>query len=103
MRNNKKIRNSLITILLLFAIHEITFVLDRNAIEKGNKPSFALNLVRYKDGGSVVYYGLGYQVLRWHEMSLGERKIAQEIYRFPFFKKWDDGPKSETQYFDYKP
>ena len=103
MKNKKKIIKTLIILLLVFSIHEITFVLDKNAIGKGNRPSFALNLVRYKDGGSVEYYGLGYQVLRWHEMSTGERKIAQEIYRFPFFKKWDKGPRSTTQYFDYQP
>ena len=103
MKSKKIIIKILIVLLLVFSVHEITFVLDTNAIKKGNRPSFALDLVRYKDGGSVEYYGLGYQVLKWHQMSTSERKIAEEIYRFPFFKKWSNGPKSTTQYFDYQP
>ena len=103
MKSKKIIIKTLIVLLLVLSIHEITFVFDTNAIGKGNRSSFALDLVRYKDGGSVEYYGLGYQVLRWHQMLASKRKIAEEIYRFPFFKKWSNGPKSTTQYFDYQP
>jgi len=105
MKNKKKIIKILIILLLVFSIHELSFLLDKNTIGKGKPPLFALSLIKYKDGGSVVYYGFGYQVLRWHraQLDLGVREVAYEIYRFPLYKKWDKGPKATTQYFDYQP
>jgi hypothetical protein len=106
---NKKIVISIIIIFImlllsLYPIHKLTYELDKNAIDHGNAPSYALPLIRMKDGGSVVYYGIGYQVLRWHiGFDTGERKVAYEIYIYPAYKEWEDGPEPTTNYFEYRP
>lgn len=91
-------------LLSLLPIHFFTYEHDKVAINKGNPPSYALPVTRYKDGGSIVYYGVGYQVLRWHKgLDTGERKVAYEIYKYPNYKEWEEGPEPTTQYIAYKP
>jgi hypothetical protein len=106
MKYKKRTLRIVAILLLILAAHGITYTLDKNAIEKGKAPRFAFAYLRVKDGGSNAYCGIGYQILRWHRFDPPEypkREVGYEIYRFPSFKKWEEGPKSTTRFFDYHP
>ncbi len=50
----------------------IFFNIDKSRIENNNKPIFALPLVSFKDGGSILHYGIGYQIMFWHKLDQRE-------------------------------
>ncbi len=54
----------------------IFFNIDKSRIENNIKPIFARPLVSFKDGGSTLHYGIGYQVMFWH--ILDQREIDGE-------------------------
>jgi hypothetical protein len=108
MRKKKIVKVTLTIIimllLLLYLVHKLTYQYDKNAIQNGNPPVFSIAFIRIKDGGSNIYYGVGYQILRWHtELETGERKIAYEIYKYPHYKDWKEGPEPSTLFFEYAP
>lgn len=53
-------------ILLGILIYLSVFTIDYLRSQKDQAPIFALNTVTYKDGGTKVYVGLGYKVIRYH-------------------------------------
>lgn len=44
----------------------VAFLITDFSLAKANKsPLFAVPIVKYKDGGSSEYYGLGYKVIKY--------------------------------------
>lgn len=102
MKKKTKIK-VLIVVLILIVLHFITYSIDSKKVSEARKPIFVIRaLPTIKDGGSAIYYGLGYQVIRWHMMeSPDKRLLAYEIHRIPFFKRFETGPEPNLKYVDY--
>lgn len=92
-----------ITVILLLCIHFATFAVDSRKVSEAKQPLFVIRaLPAIKDGGSAIYYGLGYQVIRWHKIEPPDKRLfAFEIHRIPFFKNFDNGPELNLKYVDY--
>jgi len=58
----KAIRWCLVGIVLYLVI----FFVDYSLAIQDKTPVFALETVTYKDGGTKVYLGLGYKIIRYH-------------------------------------
>ncbi|MDD4333979.1 MAG: hypothetical protein PHY77_00010 [Desulfotomaculaceae bacterium] len=52
-------------------IVRITFFITDFSLAKANKSLiFAIPVIRYKDGGSTEYYGLGYKVIKYVNLTV---------------------------------
>ena len=102
MKKKTKIGIS-ITAILLLCIHFATFAVDSRKVSEAKQPLFVVRaLPAIKDGGSAIYYGVGYQVIRWHKMEQPDKRLlAYEIHRIPFFKNFNKGPELNLKYVDY--
>lgn len=59
-----------ISIICMILIIWFSLVITDFSLSRVNKtPIFAIPLVRYKDGGSAEYYGLGYKVIKYVNLS----------------------------------
>lgn len=59
-----------------------SFIITDFSLSKVNKPPiFAIPLITYKDGGSAEYYGLGYKVIKYVNLT-AER--GPEVMKFDF-------------------
>ncbi len=66
------------------------FVTDFICVKNMKQPIFCISMVTYKDGGSAEYFGLGYKVIKYYEMSTNivDFKIGSYFMRFqkPFIQ-----------------
>jgi hypothetical protein len=53
-------------IILGLLIYLSIFMVDYGRAQNDQAPIFAIKTVTYKDGGTKVYLGLGYKVIRYH-------------------------------------
>jgi len=91
-------------LLILIGLHFITYSIDSIRVSESRKPIFVIiSLPFIKDGGSAIYYGIGYQVIKWHKFDENsqERLLGFEIHRIPYFKSYEDGPDPNIKYVDY--
>lgn len=105
----KKYKNILmvlgILLCLIIVVHQFTYTIDKNAINNGYNPKFIIKYDTCKDGGTTVYYGLGYQIISWHaayaknENNLEKHGylIGVEIHRFPFYNNLEKGGQPKVQ------
>lgn len=67
MRHLRKQDNkSLRWFLLGLVLYGTIFSIDLGLALFDRAPLFAVEVKTYKDGGTKVYYGLGYKVIRYH-------------------------------------
>ena len=52
--------------ILGLIVYTCLLVTDFSLAQSDKAPIFAVNTVTYKDGGTKVYMGLGYKVIRYH-------------------------------------
>lgn len=70
------------TIICLILIICFIFPITDFCLSKANKPPiFAFPTIRYKDGGSIEYYGLGYKVIKYVKLNADE---GPEVIEFDF-------------------
>ncbi len=67
--NNEKIILKIINVLIIIIIIvTIVNTIDSICVKKYNKgPYFAIPFTTYNDGGTKVYYGLGYKVIKYNQ------------------------------------
>lgn len=65
-RNSKLIRDILISIVILITLLVIIDIIAVSSFDKG--PFFAIRTKTYNDGGTKEYYGLGYKVIKYHQV-----------------------------------
>ena len=98
----KTIIRLLIALLILIGLHLITFSVDSKRVSESRNSIFVIRAIpAIMDGGSAIYYGIGYQVIRWHKMDSGKRLLGYEIHRIPYFKSFEAGPDQNVKYVDY--
>ena len=59
----------------------------------------------YKDWGTIIYYGFGYQIISWHKMNVKKENdlekygflIGVETHRFPFYNNYEKGGQPQGQ------
>ena len=70
--DNKSFRRAKLIINIIFSIIVILIVMvtvDVICVSRYSKgPFFAIPTHTYKDGGTKEYYGLGYKVIKYHQM-----------------------------------
>lgn len=85
----KNIANRIINIVFtILVIMMIMISIDVVSVAKYSKgPFFAIKTNTYKDGGTKVYYGLGYKVIKYHQLK-GRRDIEIGTWGL----KYNDNP-----------
>ncbi len=64
----KNIRYIIIFLVILIFSFIVVGTIDIIRFKNGNKPIFIVNEQHLNDGGTVVYYGIGYQLIEWKQM-----------------------------------
>ncbi len=63
-----KKRGAIICIILVIWS---AFIITDFSLARANKlPIFAIPIIRYKDGGSIEYYGLDYKVIKYVKLTV---------------------------------
>lgn len=96
-------------IVLITLIHFITYTIDKSLIVRDSDPWFCIETMALKDGGTKMYYGLGYQIIKWNylsEKNVDGKEIygvehGFEIHRFPSFVDWKEGPTVDLKFIEY--
>ena len=94
----KKAAVMIISLVLTLGLLDAYYFLNQNP------PLFTFHTISYKDGGTVFYYGVGYQLVEWNVLSQDEQKQVfnykkRETYIFPFFVDTDDFEKMDKSTF----
>lgn len=103
MRKYKKI---FAIVILLITIGLVTYNIDSKRISGDKKPIFVVPTLVAKDGGSTVYRGLGYKVIRWKMISIRQvdgnevqgLMTGYEISTMFNSQNINDGPKKELKF-----
>jgi len=98
--SKKKFSLTIIIIILILVIHNITYTFDKFLISRDNNPRFCIITGKLKDGGTTFYYGFGYQIIKWNwlqDKQIDGKDVLGvehgfEIHRFPFYIIWLNGP-----------
>ena len=56
--------------LFVFVLTSVVlYAIDKNRAEKDESPLFSLSKTNVNDGGTVIYYGLGYQIIVYQRLN----------------------------------
>jgi len=55
------------------------FITDFSLAKTNKSPVFAIPVIRYKDGGSTEYYGLGYKVIKYVNLSVEKGPEVENV------------------------
>lgn len=76
IKNPQKITKIINVIFYILIILMIMITIDVISVSRYNSgPYFAIKSATYKDGGTKVYYGIGYKVIKYHQEQ-GRRDMA---------------------------
>lgn len=76
----------ILTIIIVLAL--LFFIIDYNRVQRQEKPIFCIRTSIYKDGGTKVYYGLGYKVIAFNQLEgYNEIKIGPWSMQYEDFKE----------------
>lgn len=85
MKKGLKITLIILGILILLSL--IFFAIDYMRVQNQERPLFCINVATYTDGGTKVYYGLGYKVIAFNKLSgYDEIKIGTWSIQYEDFK-----------------
>jgi len=68
LKKNKFIIVILIIFIVAF-ISILTYIIDSQRLENHQTPIFILHTDNLNDGGTTVYYGIGYQLINWKRIN----------------------------------
>ena len=98
--------------LILFAwlFPKISYGIDSMLVSKNRGPIFVIPVTNYKDGGTTIYQGVNYQVIKWNmETTLVNSdgitkhgiERGYEISKGPKYKNVIDGPSKQLEFFSH--
>lgn len=103
MKKGLKITLVILAILIILAI--LFFIIDDRRVQKQEKPLFCIEVSTYRDGGTKVYYGLGYKVICFHKTFVNQNTQTMHHYNEikigSWFMDYDDF-KEEMEAFENK-
>ena len=73
----------ILVILMFIAVFIIFSAIDYWRVKSNKMPIFVIPVIRYRDGGSVEYYGLGYKVLKCRTLG-GDNSIKIGFYNMKY-------------------
>jgi len=82
-------------IFLLFTLSLLSYTWDNSRVKDGQKPIFIFHIDSMNDGGTNIYYGLGYQIIDWNTISDDGTHILSGIethYLFGMINPLYEGP-----------
>ena len=66
-------------IIILLSLWMALFITDFSLAKANKSPVFSFPVIRYKDGGSTEYYGLGYKVIKYVSLSVERGSEVQKV------------------------
>lgn len=92
----KKVKWFCIVCLILILCFVLFGAIDMERFQDGKKPVFIIRQDNVEDGGTTVYYGVGYQLISWRMM--GENRegipgdsVGKECHIL-FYHNMNEGP-----------
>ena len=70
----------IIIIFILFTISFVTYLIDSYRIDNNYKPIFIVHKDQLNDGGTTVYYGIGYQLITWKMLNPDMKSSMSGMY-----------------------
>lgn len=70
-------------IFIIFFLSVITYLIDSSRTTANKKPLFAIKLEDLKDGGTKIYYGIGYKVIAYNKLN-GYNKSHIGLYNLEY-------------------
>jgi hypothetical protein len=67
-------------LLFLFVLLISLFLVDYNRALKDKPPIFAIRYQLYKDGGTSIYLGFGYQVIDYNQLNGRNDVVFKSIF-----------------------
>ena len=58
---------ALVIMVILLGI--ITFLIDRTRVAANKKPLLAIEVMQLKEGGTKIYYGIGYKIIAYNKLN----------------------------------
>ena len=98
----KQLRFLLTLILVLFFSFFIFGFIDYNRFMDGKIPIFIINKDILNDGGTTIYYGVGYQLIDWkiidsEEIIKIKYKVGKELHVLRYINPLTDKPNVELE------
>jgi len=70
-KNVKIVFNVLLILIIIFSmlicVSLVTYNIDKQRALNGETPKFIISKNGMNDGGTVMYYGFGYQIITWKQ------------------------------------
>lgn len=66
------------------------FITDFSLAKKSKSPVFAIPLIRHKDGGSTEYYGLGYKVIKYVNLTVERGPEIESVALGTWLMRFND-------------
>lgn len=89
----KKVKWGCIILLVLNVCFVLFGAVDMERFQSGKKPLFIIKEDHLNDGGTTVYYGIGYQLISWRQISDDNPGdfVGKECHIL-FYRDISDGP-----------
>lgn len=78
-----KRKNIFKIIIIILFIWVIFFITDYTLSKQNKSPIFSIKVDSYFDGGSTVYYGIGYKVIKCNTLN-GDKKVYFGFYNMKY-------------------
>lgn len=75
----KKVRWFCIIFLVIILCFILFGAVDIERFQDGKKPFFIIKRSFLNDGGTTVYYGIGYQLISWRQMGKNSEGISGDF------------------------
>ncbi len=79
-----------VIISLILIICMTTFVIDYVRVKKGKMPIFCVETVHVADGGTTIYMGLGYKVIKYNIRKYSDGIVYTGISIGSWFMEYKD-------------
>ncbi len=79
------------TIGAILVIWIVFCVTDYSLAAANKSPIFAIPAIRYKDGGSTEYYGLGYKVIKYVNLTVERGPEVERVDFGTWFMRFQRG------------
>jgi len=97
-------------ISIIFLFPKISYSIDAKLVSMDKRPIFVRTIDIYKDGGTTVYQGINYQVIKWNKETVLVKadgkaehgiELGYEISKYPNYREVSDGPSKELKFISH--
>ena len=79
---NKKIKTLIISLLIIITIILIFFAIDVYRLTIHKEPTFCINTITYRDGGSKEYLGIGYKIITYNSNNRQDFEVGTWFLKY---------------------